>query len=346
LLLATKKYASDSTWLSWWHVGSTLASLAILLAIACLDFPLIARIAASVVAGFVMTRLFVLYHDYQHRAILPNSRVASLIMYVYGILAINPPSIWNRSHNHHHKNNSKAFGASIGSYPIMTTDAYARATAWERCRYVMARHPATIAFGYVSIFLYGMCLRSMLTNPRRHFDSGIALSLHLSLLTVLAFVAWDIMLLGVILPFGIASAFGAYLFYAQHNFPEARIRDREKWNYVDAALNSSSYMKMGRLMCWFTANIGYHHIHHLNARIPFYRLPEAMAELEELQSPRTTSLNPLEIYRCLRLKLWDQNRDRLVTFREATEDIIPFERPTIQPREATANLDASQPRAA
>jgi omega-6 fatty acid desaturase (delta-12 desaturase) len=103
---------------------------------------------------------------------------------------------------------------------------------------------------------------------------------------------------------------------------------------------------MGRLMCWFTANIGYHHIHHLNARIPFYRLPEAMSELDELQSPRTTSLNPLEVYRCLRLELWDQNRDRLVTFREATEGAIPFERPTIQPREGTANLHASQSRAA
>ena len=71
---------------------------------------------------------------------------------------------------------------------------------------------------------------------------------------------------------------------------------------------------MGPVLCWFTGNIGYHHVHHLNAHIPFYRLPEAMAQLEELQSPGTTSLHPLAVYRCLRLKLWDPEGQRLVDF--------------------------------
>ncbi len=71
---------------------------------------------------------------------------------------------------------------------------------------------------------------------------------------------------------------------------------------------------MGRLMRWFTGNIGYHHIHHLNARIPFYRLPEAMAGLAELQSPGATSLRLRDIIACLRLKLWDHDQDRLVSF--------------------------------
>ena len=58
-------------------------------------------------------------------------------------------------------------------------------------------------------------------------------------------------------------------------------------------------------MSWFTANIGFHHIHHLNSRIPFYRLPDVMRELPELQNPRTTTLHPRDIRACLRLKLWD-----------------------------------------
>ncbi len=65
-------------------------------------------------------------------------------------------------------------------------------------------------------------------------------------------------------------------------------------------------------MAWFTANIGYHHIHHLNARIPFYRLPEVMREMPELQQPGTTSFHPLEILRCLRLKVWDADAQRMV----------------------------------
>ena len=71
---------------------------------------------------------------------------------------------------------------------------------------------------------------------------------------------------------------------------------------------------MNPVLHWFTGNIGYHHVHHLNSRIPFYRLPETMAHLEELQSPGRTSLSPVDMYRCLRLKLWDPDQQRLVGF--------------------------------
>ena len=86
-------------------------------------------------------------------------------------------------------------------------------------------------------------------------------------------------------------------------FPTLRFPDCASWNYAGAVLRSSSYLRLNPLMHWFTGNIGYHHVHHLNARIPFYRLPEAMAGIEELQSPGTTSLRPRDVYRCLRLKL-------------------------------------------
>ena len=85
---------------------------------------------------------------------------------------------------------------------------------------------------------------------------------------------------------------------------------------MDAALHSSSYMRMGWLMRWFTGNIGYHHVHHLNARIPFYRLPEAMNAITELQSPRTTSLGLADVRKCLSLTLWDDGLDRLVSLDE------------------------------
>jgi omega-6 fatty acid desaturase (delta-12 desaturase) len=71
-------------------------------------------------------------------------------------------------------------------------------------------------------------------------------------------------------------------------------------------------MKTGPIMAWFTANIGYHHLHHLNSHIPFYRLPEVVAAIPELQTPRTTSLHPMEIIRCLRLKVWDAEAQRMV----------------------------------
>ena len=135
-----------------------------------------------------------------------------------------------------------------------------------------------------------MSLRPFLLNPRRHFDGALAVLLHLSLVVCLSSRGFDVLLFGMFVPFLTATALGAYLFYAQHNFPAAKLTARAEWSHVDAALRSSSFMKMGPVMNWFTGNIGYHHVHHLNSRIPFYRLPEAMAALEELQSPGTTSL--------------------------------------------------------
>lgn len=109
---------------------------------------------------------------------------------------------------------------------------------------------------------------------------------------------------------------GAYLFFAQHNFPTVNYRINKDWNYADAALESSSYMKMNRFWRWVTANIGYHHVHHLNSRIPFYRLPEAMAAIPELQNAKITTLNPSDIISCLRLKVWDPEQNKMIGMSE------------------------------
>ena len=123
---------------------------------------------------------------------------------------------------------------------------------------------------------------------------------------------WQALLLTQLIPHFIACAVGSYMFYAQHNFPDVSFNDAAGWTYEKAAMESSSFMRTNRIMAWFTGNIGYHHIHHLNARIPFYRLPEVLKKIPELQTPKTTSLNPMEIIRCLRLKVWDVESQRMV----------------------------------
>jgi omega-6 fatty acid desaturase (delta-12 desaturase) len=255
-----------------------------------------------------------LFHDFQHGAILHGSPIARVIMLFYGLATLNPPSVWNRSHGHHHQNNAKGFDSNIGSFPVMTTDDYAAASRSERFWYAASRHPLTMATGYLTVFLYGMCARPILLCPKRHLDAGFAILLHGGIGIALAVSEFDNLLLAMIVPMCIASALGAYLFYAQHNFPAVKLRTRAEWTYVQAALSSSSFIRMNWLMHWFTGNIGYHHVHHLNARIPFYRLPEAMALIPELQSPGTTSLLPRDMAACLRLKLWDPKQDRLVSF--------------------------------
>ncbi|TMA32235.1 MAG: hypothetical protein E6J87_13480 [Deltaproteobacteria bacterium] len=94
-----------------------------------------------------------------------------------------------------------------------------------------------------------------------------------------------------------------------------KLQGRADWNFIYAALHSSSYTAMSPVLRWFTGNIGYHHVHHLNAHIPFYRLPEAMSAIRELRATQPIRLSPRDIYRCFRLKLWDPKKDRMVSFR-------------------------------
>jgi omega-6 fatty acid desaturase (delta-12 desaturase) len=184
----------------------------------------------------------------------------------------------------------------------------------ERLQYLFMRHPLTILFGYVFVFLYGMCIYPFFNSPREHYDCLIATVVHLTLAVALTyFFGWPGLLLTLIIPHLVASAIGSYLFYAQHNFPGVSFYDRAGWAYEKAALESSSYLKTGPIMGWFTANIGYHHIHHLNARVPFYRLPEVLKEIPELAKPKTTSLHVMDIIRCLRLKVWDVEAQQMTS---------------------------------
>jgi acyl-lipid omega-6 desaturase (Delta-12 desaturase) len=327
LIRATKPFAREDRLRSWWHFGSTLGALVGLLGVASLDLPWLLRIPFSVLAGLVFVRMFVLYHDYLHGAILHGSWLADVVFRGFGLLVLAPPSIWKHSHDHHHHHNGKYFDENPGAVWLMTTDDYAKAGRWKRLGYAAVRHPFIILLGYVTVFLYSMCLQQLLTKPLQHLDAAAALLLHAAVIAALAVFAPAALVFTFLVPVILGDALGSYLFYAQHNFPGARYRGRADWDYVAAAIHSSSYLRMNPVMHWFTGNIGYHHVHHLNARIPFYRLPEAMAGIEELQSPGTTSLHPRDVYRCLRLKLWDAERDCLVTFREWRNDSLRGDEP-------------------
>ncbi len=318
LLIASRDYACEQRFWSWWHCCTTFVALAISACAAAMADATWVRLLGSLLTGLTLVRMFILYHDYQHQAILKDSRLATAILSIYGYIMLTPPSVWKRSHDHHHRHNSKLFGASIGSFPIMTTENYRTASRLEKLEYRIARSPLIILLGYLTVFMFGMCMRPFLLDSRRHWDAPFSLLCHFGLIAAFCYYAdWQTAVLVFILPTWIASTSGAYLFYIQHNFPDAKIRRCEEWSYTKAALRSSSYLELGPVMHWLTGNIGYHHVHHLNAKIPFYRLPEAMAGLEELQNPSKTSLRLSDIWACLRLKLWNVDKDCFVTFADA-----------------------------
>lgn len=313
LILATKVFAREIRWKSWLYTLSTLFILIGLLTGVFIIEPVWLRIACSIGAGLVMVRMFVIYHDHQHHSILNRSVLADIIFKIFGVFMLAPTSIWKRSHDYHHNHNSKLFSASIGSYPIMTKKKFIQSSPTERRVYLAIRHPLTIFFGYISMFIFGMCIQSFASCPRRHWDSLLALIIHFGVsVFIFIYAGWLTWLLGYVVPFLVAFMLGAYLFYAQHNFPGVTFKEKEEWCYVDAAICSSSYMVMNPFWKWVTANIGYHHIHHINSRIPFYRLPEVMASIPELQTAKTTTLNPADIIACFRLKVWDPESNTMI----------------------------------
>jgi omega-6 fatty acid desaturase (delta-12 desaturase) len=311
LIMATKPYAKENRTKSWWLTWSTLG-IALLLhgAIFTTDLWYV-QVFFSILAGLTLVRFFVIYHDFMHHSILQKSRLADALFALFGLYILIPRSIWKRSHDHHHSHNSKLYGSSIGSFPIVTKKKFESLSTTQKRLYLFVRHPLNILFSYVSAFILGTCIRSFAVSPKRHWDSLLSLGLHFGLMAILVFaIGWKMMLLGFLLPIVISHALGSYMFYAQHNFPGVIYENKEGWTYIKAALKSSSYMKMSPIMHWFTGNIGYHHIHHVNAKIPFYRLPEAYAKIPELQQAKETSLMPSEIVRCFQLKVWDvENRE-------------------------------------
>ena len=320
LLEATKPYAVESVASSWWAVGSSFILLIAALVAAGLPLGGFVRAGFSILAGLLMVRVFITYHDYMHGAILRHSALARLLFELYGAFALTPPRSWRRSHNYHHGHIGQLKGSGIGSFRIMTVREWRVATPAQRAQYRVERHPLTVLLAYPTIFLINITLLPLFENPWRHWDSVLSLIVHFGLIAALWWWGGFAMAFFVILlPMLVASVLGGYLFFSQHSFKRMIILTPEAWTFYRAALESSSYLKLNKVMQWITGNIGYHHIHHLNVRIPFYRLPEAMAAIPELQSPATTSLSLREIRNCFQANLWDEEKNRMVDYAEADQ---------------------------
>lgn len=317
LIVDTLRFAREDRRLSWYYLLTTILLVTCAFILTQIVTAIILRITFGVLAGLLTARLLVIYHDFQHGAILSRSISANILMKTVGLLTLTPSSIWNESHEHHHLTNSKFSTFVLGSFPTLSTTTYARLGKSARLKYRIIRHPLMIVFAYLPVFLVSFCLWPFFENPRKYWDCGLAAVAHASIACSLWITGgWSSVIYTLLIPSTVTFCLGGYIFYAQHNFPEVILADDDTWDYFDAALNSSSYIRMNRVMRWFTANIGYHHIHHVNSRIPFYQLPKVMAAFSEFQQPRTTSLNPVEIWRCLQLKLWDQQKGRMISMKE------------------------------
>jgi acyl-lipid omega-6 desaturase (Delta-12 desaturase) len=323
LISASKEFTGEDRQRSWAELFLTiLFALIVFGSLFIPQIPLPARFGLSFLCSLLYVRLFVIYHDYQHNAILQRSSLATAIMKTIGVYLLAPQTIWKRSHDYHHNNNSKLTISGIGSYPTISVNRYLKLKSRERAIYLLNRHPFTVIFGYFTLFIYWLNLKSFIQSPSKHLDSLLALVLHFAAgAAIIYYLGTTAFLVIWFVPFFLAFGIGSYLFYCQHNFPGATFRENPDWKYDQAALESTSYMVMNPVMQWFTGNIGYHHVHHLNSRIPFYRLPEVMEKMPELQGVSRTSWSFFEVIRCFRLKLWDPTNHKMITLSQMRKSL-------------------------
>ncbi len=318
LLLATRAFTDEDRAKGWLAVISSFAMLGGLTAGAMFApwWPL--RLALALVCGLMYVRVFVLFHDFQHGAMLRGSKVAEALFWAFGTSMLTTPSVWKETHNYHHAHTAKIVGSHIGSFPVVTASMWKTMSPGQRRAYKLVRHPINIVLAVFTAFTIGMAIKPFLRAPKKHWGCLVGLVWVYGLMALsIVYGRFDLWAFGWLIPMWFADMAGTYLFYVQHNFPEAHIASREDWTFTKAATESSSYLVMGPVMNFFTANIGYHHVHHLNAAIPYYRLPEAMEQIPELQQPGKSTLAPGDIAAALKLKIWDADANKMVPFPSA-----------------------------
>lgn len=319
LVRATTPYTRENIGYSWLLLTQTLA-VVLGLHVALYFAPTWLKPFLGAAAGLVYVRLFIFYHDYLHGAQLRRSRLAAVVMGGVGYLVLAVTSVWRESHDYHHRHNARVIGSAIGSYPVVTLKMWKRMSKDQRRAYLTLRHPLNIALGYLTVFMIGMSVSPFRRSPKDHWQAPVAVLVHFAFFITWGLVfGWWMAFCAVVIPSFVSTAMGSYLFFAQHNFPGVRYFERREWTFDEAALRSSSMFDMPKWMHWATGNIGFHHIHHLNHRIPFYRLPEAFAAIPELQQPGRTSWRPSDIRACLELAVWDGEEGRMITYKELRE---------------------------
>jgi acyl-lipid omega-6 desaturase (Delta-12 desaturase) len=269
-------------------------------------------------AGFLV-RTFILFHDCSHGSLLASKRANMWLGTVLGLFVYSPFLRWRHDHAIHHATSGDLDRRGGGDVRTLTVSEYLALPPRSRLGYRLFRNPVVMfGVGPIASLLVGPRIVSRTARPRMRrsvIGTNIALAVLIGLLCWL--VGWSDYLLIQAPTVLLAGSAGIWLFYVQHQFEGAYWENAEGWSYADAALRGSSYLKLPKVLQFFSGNIGLHHVHHLSARIPNYNLQRAHDENPIFHDVPTLSLR--DGLRAVRLKLWDEDRGRLVTFAEARE---------------------------
>ena len=321
LLAALRPFQSPSLRRSLWQFGSTFCAFVatnVAMYFAC-RLSVWLSLALAFPAAGLMVRMFIIQHDCGHGSFFRSRRLNDLLGRFCSGVTFTPYQFWRRQHASHHScfNNLDRREPGVDLYSTCATlQEYQALPRMRRLAYRASRHPLVSQLllpPLVFLVLYRVPFEAPASWTRER------MSVHLTNLTVavvlgglvLAFGIWPVVL--VQLPiFAIASIVGVWLFTVQHRFEASQWTREEQWTPSAAALEGSSYLRLPRILQWFTGNIGFHHVHHLASRVPNYRLQECHASNPDLRSVTTLSLWQALVAPCY--ALWDEEHGRMVRF--------------------------------
>ncbi|AWW75840.1 fatty acid desaturase [Erythrobacter sp. KY5] len=271
------------------------------------------------VAGLFLLRLFIIQHDCGHEAFFRKKGSNNWVGRGIGVFTLTPYDCWRRSHALHHASTGNLDARGFGDVDTLTVNEYMQKGRIARGFYRLYRHPVVLlGLGPAYLFLLRHRLPvGLMKAGAIYWVSALATNaVTAAILVGLAFAFGIATTALVFVPVLVtAASIGVWLFYVQHQFDEVAWDNREDWEFHAHALAGSSYLHLPGWLHWFTGNIGIHHVHHLMSRIPFYRLPDVLKEYPELAEVNRITLK--QTPRLFLLALWDEERKRLVSFREA-----------------------------
>ena len=314
----TRPYAHASYTSSVWQLFNTLLlyALTVALMFASLSWHYGITLLLSLVAAAAYLRLFMIGHDCSHGSFMPREWENQVIGNMMGVLTNTPFEYWARQHALHHRGNGNLDKRGDGDVLLMTVEEYEAAPLLERFYYRIYRNPVFL-FGIVAPLHFIVLQRLPLGHQAKTVGGwasvvGTNLGIALYYGALIAAYGWKAFLLVYTPVVFLSAAVSVWLFYVQHQFQGAYFRRTIQWRYQEAAVEGSSFYDLPRILHWASANIGFHHIHHLNPKVPNYRLSRCHTAHPEFQ--RTTSLGLGESLSTARLALWSEDENEFRAF--------------------------------
>lgn len=312
------KYMQPSLVRSWWQIINSVGIYLVLWVamVYSLQYSYWITLGLSVLAAGFLVRIFIIFHDCGHGSFFKSARANQIVGIITGLFVFTPYHRWHYEHHVHHQTVGNLDKRGMGDVMTLTVEEYKESSPKKRFWYRMYRNPFLLLV-IVPFLLFTLVYRleggdrSRKMNIQTH---ATTLALVLIITAISFLIGFKTFVIIQVPLFFLASLAGVWLFYFQHQYKDVVWERSEKWDYKVVAMEGSSFIKLPRILQFFSGNIGYHHIHHLGPRIPNYYLEKCHRENPFLQKK---PLSLKETLQSIKYRLWDEKNHKLVTFREA-----------------------------